>query len=481
VKKVLRSFLYSAPEEKDKAKTNLAYCRQDRLLNLNKLETEITDLIFEFFTNNAEAPAYQLVYDHFETAANTEAIQYLDEVSSLTFFEGSSFVTLFEQEVEDQAAANLVATAKEVIVIATQGLKTKTGVIKGTDAAVGHFFTSAKAKPPNETGRMKASMRENNQALTEMYEERKASPHNTYGIMTGLGIFDQATAGIKKKQFYIHAGYGGHLKSTTMMNMIVNGAVNSGWNMLLFTSEMPAEDVQQLMVAIHSANPIFNGQGRPLNAFRLLLGGLQPEEEEFYRMVKDDLLTNSTYGNIKVIDSGEFSTFGSVMQRTQRENAEEEVDCLWVDYITRLPVDAKYRGMDITSARNETLADAKRFGMQFNNGIGLPVCTPFQINRDGYKRMKANGGKMDLTCLANYNAAEKEADIVTYVYYDAEEQATSEPKVGVSKSRWGRVPPDPVSIFIEPDSRRMFDLTAGMSPASGYAPTKSGGMDDVEL
>jgi len=170
------------------------------------------------------------------------------------------------------------------------------------------------------------------------------------------------------------------------------------------------------------------------------------------------------------------------MQRTMQEHQDEEVDQLWVDYITRLPVDTKYQGMEITAARNETIADAKRFAMSFNKGEGLPVCSPFQINREGYKAALNNEGRMNKTALAQYNAAEKEADTITYIFYDKEEEATSEPKIGFIKIRWGKMQYDPISVFVEPDSRRIFDLSAGMSPGQTYAPTQGGkGGNDVEL
>jgi len=47
------------------------------------------------------------------------------------------------------------------------------------------------------------------------------------------------------------------------------------------------------------------------------------------------------------------------------------------------------------------------------------------------------------------------------------------------KSRWGHVPAETVSLFIEPDSRRLMDMSAGMSVQS-VAPT-SGGEQSVEL
>lgn len=108
------------------------------------------------------------------------------------------------------------------------------------------------------------------------------------------------------------------------------------------------------------------------------------------------------------------------------------------------------------------------------------MCTPFQVNREGYKKAKQSEGRMDKTALAQYNAAEKEADVITYIFYDEDEAAASEPKVGLLKSRWGEVSYKPVSLFIEPDSRRIFDLSSGM--ATSAMPVGTGNpSDEVEI
>lgn len=485
MKRILRSLCWADPKEKAAASANYKVARNDRLLNLKAADRKVLEMETDFFQHHGEAPQLQTVFNHFDGVKDAEAIVAVEEVTSEQMYEGASFATLFEAEVEEQAAQHLAQVCKTAIKIAVQGEAFGKQTVKGTDQAVAYLFTEVKGKPTAGDDRMPSSLEKSSGQLSALYQKRKANPHQTYGVPTGYGLFDSSTAGIRKKQFYLHAGFGGHLKSTHMLNMVINAAVDGGWNPLIFSSEMPAEDLKLLLVAIHSANPRFNGMGRPISAFRMLLGGLDSVEEKFFEQVKEDLIHGSGHGTIRVVDTSEFTTWGSVMQRTLREHVELEVDILWCDYITRLPLDAKYltRGMDTVTARNETLADAKRFAMSFNAGEGLAVCSPFQVNREGFKRAKTNAGRLDKTSLAQYNAAEKEADIITYIFYDTEEVATSEPKIGILKSRWGHVNSDPVNVFIDPDSRRIFDLTAGMTSVPSYAPTGQGkrGADEVEL
>ena len=126
-------------------------------------------------------------------------------------------------------------------------------------------------------------------------------------------------------------------------------------------------------------------------------------------------------------------------------------------------MDIAYRGLTHTEGINETLKDAKKFAMSFDNGEGLAVCPPFQVNREGWRRAQLKEGRLDIGALAQHNAAKKEADIITYSFYDMEEAAINEPKVGMMKSRWSVLPRDPVAMFVDADSRRIMDMTGGLS------------------
>lgn len=479
MKKILRGLMWQDPAEKDAATKNLQFCQPDRLLALPKPEQEVMNHCVEFLLKHSEAPALRLVYDLYETANRPEIITVLEEVISEPLYVGATFESHFEVTVESQAQEELTRVLKEASKIATSGITTNGVLTKGVDAAVAHLFTSAKTSPKNDKDRVPNSLKAAQKPLKDLYLKRKSNPQQTYGIMTGYGLFDSSTGGIRKKQLYLHAGYGGHLKSTMMLNMVVNAAV-AGWNPLLFSSEMPQEALMFLMTAIHSADPKFSTTHAPIKAFAYLLGQLSQDEEDFADLVWDDLVNNPNHGLIRVIDVAEFTTTGSVMQRTVREHADVEVDLMWVDYPTRLPVDMKYSKMSLTEGRNESLADLKRFAMSFDNGRGLAVGAPFQVNREGYKKAKENEGRMDLTALGQYNAAEKEADVITYIFYDEEEKAASEPKVGILKSRWGELTYKPVSLFLEPDSRRIFDLSSGMS-ASGMPVGSGNAEDEVEV
>lgn len=464
MKALLRSVLWMADTEKTAASNNLKLVDKTRLTFLKKVEGDLLEEIMQFFLASSEAPALHLLVRQAEAANQVERVELLEEIAAQTNpFTGASFKSHLEELVEEQASNALLDVLRDAAKIATQGLMLGKEKFKGTDAAVTFLHSSVKEKPKGAESKIPAGQKEAVKQLRGIYESRKNNPNEAYGVMSGYGVIDSSTGGIRKKQLYIHAGYVGHLKSTCMLNMVLNAAVDGGWNPLVFSSEMPQSDMMFMLVAMHSGNTRFSTTHPPLSAFSLLRGTLDSKAEEFYDLVQDDLVNNKDHGQIRMVDTSEFSTFGSVMQRTIREHAILEVDILWVDYLMRLPVDLKYKTLSITEARNETIADAKRFAMSFNKGEGLAVCSPFQVNRDGFKRARDHQGRMDLTMLAQYNAAEKEADVVAGTFFGEEEQALSEPKLTVMKSRWGKVNTTPVSLFLEPDSRRVIDMSQGMA------------------
>lgn len=477
MKIILRSLMWTSLSEQEAAKSNLQQLNVDRFLSLSKSEKEILEECSDFLVTYADAPSFSLVYDNLVKQNKAEAILLMEDFVGLMMETGSALEDRIERIVVERSEENLIGVLRTAGKIVNGGEKIGRVLLKGVEDAISFLQTEAKITPPKETI-LPNSLKEAEVHVRMIYDQRENNPASVLGVPTGYGFIDGGAGGIHKGNFYIHAGYGGHLKTTFMLNCVVNEAV-MGWNSLIFSSEMPRIELVFLLVAIHSGDVKFSQVHQPLDSKRLRAGRLTPEEKVFYLLVYDDLVNNQDHGDIRVIGPEEFTTFGSIRQRTIREHAKKEVDILWMDYLTRLPLDAKYRNHTQTEAMNETIADAKRFAMSANRGQGIAVATPFQVNREGFKRGKANGGRLDKTALGAYNASEKEGDLITYIFYDDDEKMVNEPKVGIIKSRWGEEAKDPVSLYISPHCRRIYDLSSGVVSVRGQ--DDGGSLDDVEL
>ena len=460
MQRILRSLIYQDTAEKAATTANYDHVNIDRLFSLQDRERAVLEFLLDFQATSGEAPSHRVVYEHFETLNASAECSLVEELGGKALREGASFGQTFEEVVEKQGRCALKAVFQEAAEIATEGLEVQKGItVQGIGPAVAHVFTSLKAPPPKSGATLAPDMRESAQGLRDEYQRRADNPAQAFGVQSGFRALDKLTGGYAPGGLVIHAGFAAHLKSTFLLNQCVN-AVTRGWDPIIFSDEMLARDLMLMVVAIHSANPQFAAQWAPLNAFKVLKGRLSDEEKEVFREVQDHLLNTKTHGSLRVYDSGTFSSFGSIAQLTVREHAKKPVDLIWIDYLTRLPLDVKYlrRGIDHTTGVNLTIQEAKHFAMGFDGGKALPVCTAFQINREGLRRGTEAKGVLDARHLGQYNAAEKEADLITYSWFGPEEEAASEVKIGMIKNRWGPKLAEPVDMFYHTESRLIHEM-----------------------
>lgn len=470
--RIVRGLFYMDPSERAAAADNYDAVRKDRLLQLSPREERVLDWLMDFRAKHGEAPSHQIAHDYFERANAPDETALIEEAMANTFRARGTFRETFEEVVQHQGVLAMRGTMKEALEIAVDGKPDpRTGeLIRGVERAAAHLYSNLRTPAPPDAGRVPSRLADAAGRLRSLYDERKSNPASAFGIMTGYTCLDSRVGGVRRKQLYIHAGFANHLKSTFSMNLAVNAVVR-GYNVLFFSAEMDATDLFYLAVAIHSGNPKFRKPGTSLvlDSKDLVNGTLsRPELEDQFDLVRNDLADSPDHGTLRIIDSSEFSTFGSVMQRTVREHSVEPVDVLWVDYLTRLPLDAKYARTDHVHGMNLTIAEAKQFAMSFGDGQGLAVCTPFQVNREGMRRAKTNGGRLDATHLGQYNAAEKEADWITYTWFGEVERRESSCKLGMIKSRHSELMLDPVDLYYDEHSRRIEEtLTARGTPNLG--------------
>jgi hypothetical protein len=188
-------------------------------LNLTPPESLLWTTLSDFCFNSGETPSLQHLQDVFEGLNNVQVGLILDEMEEQPFYEGASFLACFEFEVEAQSLTSFQAIVRTSVDIANRPKDSKQG--GGVSQAVSYLFTEAKPTPMISTGRLSHIMTENKDDLSKLYWSRKNSPTRGYGISTGLSLFDESTGGLRKKQLHLLAGFGGHLKSTLMFDMIV--------------------------------------------------------------------------------------------------------------------------------------------------------------------------------------------------------------------------------------------------------------------
>ena len=475
MEQIIRSLIPQSDSEAAEATANLKGFSIESFTNVKLWELELLEYIIELYSITKTPVPHAQLEAHFTQVTHVEVLELLNELQNVEPLTGSAFVSAVAVEVSNQNQITFKSILRRSLEVATKGIREGTGELKGVQDAVRYIAKESVKLLPSKSHEIH-EITSSKSGVRDVYKERSDSK-NQFGIPTGYSLIDTSTAGIRPGQMYLLGGYTGHLKTTLTLNSILNAAVDTGWNAIFFSSEMSSDDVELLMVAIHSAHPKFYSQFKPIPAYNLILGALTNEQETTFNSVREDLESNSEYGTIKVLDSRSFVGLNSVEQIFLREREKADIDIIWVDYITRLPPDRSYQRMDIVQSRNEMIAEFKRIAMRNKVAVGSPV----QINREGYKRASSSDveqrGRMDTTALAQYNAIEREADVISYIFYGNEERVTGEPLLGLLKSRFGPVEEDPISIYIEPQSRRISDISDSLKDA----PIHEALDDDVAL
>lgn len=273
------------------------------------------------------------------------------------------------------------------------------------------------------------------------YERRKADPLSGIGQFTGLSQMDDALSGAKKYELWTHAAFTGGLKSTLMLNWAYNQAVYFGHSSLIFSLEMPYDQVRRILMSIHSTHPRFRQvridlgiQTDPtsdtgLSYQKMRDGQLTANEEVFLReYVAPDFKGTSVVPPMEIDPSGGYGqihievappdksdfTMLDVKSRAEVLYQKSPFQMLFLDHMG-LMAPRKWRS-STTENLNEVVRDAKRLAMSFNRGQGMAIVGLFQISREGYKAAEKNEGNYNLTHLSYANECERSSDIVTTSY-----------------------------------------------------------------
>lgn len=247
--------------------------------------------------------------------------------------------------------------------------------------------------------------------------------------------------------------------STLMLNWAYNQAVWYYHSTLIFSLEMPYQQVRRLLYAIHSTHEKFKSvrfalglqkdpdatTGLPYQGIRD--GILEQYHDNAEKFLKDYVIPdfNGTkvvdginpntgtpwpdpqhYGKIHIEvpdpDKSDF-TVADMRQRAELIHSKSPFRMIFVDHA--LLMAARKWVPSTTDRLNEVIRDLKRLAMSFNRGQGIGVVALFQLSRDGFnsaKKIKEKTGtaRYELTSLSYANEAERSADIVTCSWKDDE-------------------------------------------------------------
>lgn len=242
-------------------------------------------------------------------------------------------------------------------------------------------------------GREAVGIRDAMRAASARWEARHEHPQDVTGVPTGLWAVDKLTSGWQPGQLVIIAGRPGDGKTSLATRSLVAAAA-AGFPALLFSLEMPEEQIVDRLVAM---------EGR-VDGSRLRSGWLRDEDWTQVGQASSRLAGLPFW--IDAAPSPSLFDLRASARRVQSRIAGGHLGLVIVDYVQRMPG----RG---GRSRNDDVAENARGLKSLGRDMGLPVVALSQLSRDSVKQ----GRRPGLADLRDTGELEQEADVVLFLYH----------------------------------------------------------------
>ncbi len=241
------------------------------------------------------------------------------------------------------------------------------------------------------------------------------------GLSTGFKDLDRKTNGLQKTDLVIVAGRPAMGKTTFAMNIAEHAAIHSGKPVLVFSMEMPSN--QLLMRSFASIGGV--------DATRLRTGHMDDKDWDNLMVASNIIKNNSKM----FIDDSPGLSPSEVRSRSRRIVREHgDVGLIVIDYLQLMTVPglSDNRTLEISEISRSLKALAKE--------LEVPVVALSQLNRSLEQRADRRPVMSDLR---ESGAIEQDADIIMFVYrdevYNKETEAKGKAEVIIGKQRNGPI------------------------------------------
>lgn len=455
-RKILRSLCANTRDEEAGAVENFRNSRLDAL-SFQGVEESFLSRVRHYYRNFGGPPSTDTIKEAADESKDTTLKIYSGEISTEVQSWGANYGALLDVFSELRTSERLSNTLIEISQIQKDGKiidprtrKALKGPNNAIDYAIGELTKLRRDTDLHQKPLTKAEAIQN---LRAQYSERMANPLLSYGLGTGLSPIDEATKGAQNKELWMVAGFTGHGKTTWLLNWIRYLAVEGEFNILFYSLEMDTQQVWRILACGHACHPKFN---RPLDYEKIKSGTLSNDDADFYM---NELLPDlqNCAGHIEVMNPKGRTSMDNIQAEAEVINREHPLDLMVIDYLGIVsPNDGQGR-LSKGERINENIIQAKRMTTEFNHGDGLCIASAHQINRQGFKKAKENGGVYEMEAIADANECERSSDALWCIYQDPPLRQKKEAIITNLKNRDGRIV-EPFSVYLPSENRLVAEL-----------------------
>lgn len=262
----------------------------------------------------------------------------------------------------------------------------------------------------------------------------------------GIETLDEITGGLGKGELIMVAAPSGFGKTQLCVSLAYHSAIEQGLNIYFATSETVRTTVRARLLARHSRSPYFEDIRNELDAPKGLdskaidRGTLPRAHERFLKEVVTDFARRSKaseQGSLWVAQMPHGQTMPVLASQMEARARARKPDLVIVDYLALMSGTKRF-----ASKREELssiIIDAAHLVVDFGRGDGIPMVSPWQLNRESQKDM-VRTGEMDQNGLAETAEAVNSADLVLALSPDGDRTEREAPlKLNLLKNREGQV------------------------------------------
>jgi hypothetical protein len=283
--------------------------------------------------------------------------------------------------------------------ITVSGVPTKNGgLLKGPDDAM-RYLAERRSKDLISESNLSAGFLHENADLVQANFETALSTENTGRFKLGFDQIDRNVligTGSNMNRFIGLLGQSGDGKSTTLHSIVYN-LISQGATVLYNSTEHDPEELWEIM-AFLCYERYMDTMALPARyVWDMARGG----DEECRKQITTKhienmrIITNGLKNRALVpgtVDCQRFTTMPEILDHMSTHDRKYHYDVLAIDYLGSLSV-----GCDLkleVAARKEMIVNCQTLTRTWNNGKGLVVISPIQVNRDGKKAAdKAEAGE----------------------------------------------------------------------------------------
>lgn len=369
-------------------------------------EIELLEVMIKIYRRTHSSPTYALLQATFsQEVGSNEALALInklkksDRIKPYKPEEVKGFMTLQNQTVvRDRLKENLESLLDRLETESLSELEQSISDIKSEAISA-----EASILEDDNTERLLHVAVNAGDIFREKYEKRVKSGGKKVSDY-GYSFIDETIGGIKSTDLISIVGSTKQFKSTLLRNIGYKGILQ-GKNILYVTIEMSYNEVEESFLCMHCNNRDRFPDGTRITYKEIGDGAV--EDVDFMYEAYDDLISAEDLGIIYILKpSGMYEYDRFVADLTRVENSFVDVDMILVDSLNLMEGSGRE---DV----NELIRKVRQLTLSKNNNLGIPVISPFQINRQGFKEACMREGNLYSTdAIREYAEVEMSSTIV---------------------------------------------------------------------